>query len=148
MDINEIMALLPHRYPMLLVDRVLDVTKGERISGYKNVSINENIFNGHFPGTPILPGVIILEAMAQISGVLGFFSSGLKVDDGMLYLFAGVDKVRFKLPVVPGDQLLLSSEVISVKRNIWRFSTTAKVGDKLASEAVLLCAYRYRDNID
>ena len=148
MDINEIMALLPHRYPMLLVDRVLDVTKNERISGYKNVSINENIFNGHFPGTPILPGVIILEAMAQISGVLGFFSSGQKVDDGMLYLFAGVDKVRFKHPVVPGDQLLLSSEVISVKRNIWRFSTTAKVGDKLASEAVLLCAYRYRDNIE
>jgi 3-hydroxyacyl-[acyl-carrier-protein] dehydratase len=148
MDINEIMALLPHRYPMLLVDRVLDVTKNERISGYKNVSINEDIFNGHFPGTPILPGVIILEAMAQISGVLGFFSSGQKVDDGMLYLFAGVDKVRFKHPVVPGDQLLLSSEVMSVKRNIWRFSTTAKVGDKLASEAVLLCAYRYRDNIE
>ena len=148
MDINEIMALLPLRYPMLLVDRVLDVTKNERISGYKNVSINENIFNGHFPGTPILPGVIILEAMAQISGVLGFFSSGQKVDDGMLYLFAGVDKVRFKHPVVPGDQLLLSSEVISVKRNIWRFSTTAKVDDKLASEAVLLCAYRYRDNIE
>ncbi len=148
MDINEIMALLPHRYPMLLVDRVLDITKNERISGYKNVSINEDIFNGHFPGTPILPGVIILEAMAQISGVLGFFSSGQKVDDGMLYLFAGVDKVRFKHPVVPGDQLLLSSEVMSVKRNIWRFSTTAKVGDKLASEAVLLCAYRYRDNIE
>ena len=143
MDINEIMALLPHRYPMLLVDRVLDVTKNERISGYKNVSINENIFNGHFPGTPILPGVIILEAMAQISGVLGFFISGQKVDDGMLYLFAGVDKVRFKHPVVPGDQLLLSSEVISVKRNIWRFSTTAKVDDKLASEAVLLCAGEY-----
>ncbi|OUU39432.1 MAG: 3-hydroxyacyl-[acyl-carrier-protein] dehydratase FabZ [Cellvibrionales bacterium TMED49] len=148
MDINEIMALLPHRYPMLLVDRVLDVVKDERISGYKNVSINENFFNGHFPGKPILPGVIILEAMAQISGILGFFSSGQKVDDGMLYLFAGVDKVRFKRPVVPGDQLLLSSKVISVKRNIWRFSTTARVGDNLASEAILLCAYRYRDKIE
>ena len=104
MDINEIMALLPHRYPMLLVDRVTDVVKDEHISGFKNVSINENIFNGHFPGTPILPGVIILEAMAQISGILGFFSSSQKVDDGMLYVFAGVDNVRFKLPVVPGDQ--------------------------------------------
>tara|TARA_S200000501_G_scaffold376357_1_gene431072 strand:+ start:393 stop:830 length:438 start_codon:yes stop_codon:yes gene_type:complete len=145
MDINEIMALLPHRYPMLLVDRVTDVVKDEHISGFKNVSINENIFNGHFPGTPILPGVIILEAMAQISGILGFFSSSQKVDDGMLYLFAGVDNVRFKLPVVPGDQLLLSSKVISVKRDIWRFRTTAKVGNKLASEAELLCAYRYRD---
>ncbi|MBV32579.1 MAG: 3-hydroxyacyl-[acyl-carrier-protein] dehydratase FabZ [Porticoccaceae bacterium] len=145
MDINEIMGLLPHRYPMLLVDRVTDVVKDEHIAGFKNVSINENIFNGHFPGTPILPGVIILEAMAQISGILGFFSSSQKVDDGMLYLFAGVDNVRFKLPVVPGDQLLLSSKVISVKRNIWRFRTAAKVGNKLASEATLLCAYRYRD---
>ena len=135
MDINEIMALLPHRYPMLLVDRVTDVVKDEHISGFKNVSINENIFNGHFPGTPILPGVIILEAMAQISGILGFFSSSQKVDDGMLYLFAGVDNVRFKLPVVPGDQLFIEVRKKQARKLVWKFDCLAKVEDKIVAEA-------------
>ncbi|HBO15139.1 MAG TPA: 3-hydroxyacyl-[acyl-carrier-protein] dehydratase FabZ [Porticoccaceae bacterium] len=146
MNINDIMALLPHRYPFLLVDRVTAVVPHTRIAGYKNVSINEDVFNGHFPGAPILPGVFIIEAMAQISGVLGFVSAGQKADDGMLYLFAGVDRVRFKRPVVPGDQLMLTSEVEAVKRNIWRFRTSAMVDGQVASEATLLCAYREREN--
>lgn len=146
MNINDIMALLPHRYPFLLVDRVTEVVPHTRIAGYKNVSINEDVFNGHFPGAPILPGVFIIEAMAQISGILGFVSAGQKADDGMLYLFAGVDRVRFKRPVVPGDQLMLTSEVEAVKRNIWRFRTSAMVDGQVASEATLLCAYREREN--
>ncbi|MDG0972501.1 MAG: 3-hydroxyacyl-ACP dehydratase FabZ, partial [Porticoccaceae bacterium] len=105
MNINEIMGLLPHRYPFLLVDRVLEVTPGERILAYKNITTNEDVFNGHFPGAPIFPGVMIVEAMAQVSGILGFVTTGESADDGKLYLFAGVDKVRFKRPVVPGDQL-------------------------------------------
>ena len=127
MNINEIMALLPHRYPLLLVDRVLELVPNERILAYKNISVNEEVFNGHFPGAPIFPGVLTIEALAQASGILGFASTNTTADDGKLYLFAGVDKVRFKRTVVPGDQLMLSSEVEAVKRNIWRFRTTATV---------------------
>jgi len=123
MNINEIMALLPHRYPLLLVDRVLELVPNERILAYKNISVNEEVFNGHFPGAPIFPGVLTIEALAQASGILGFASTNTTADDGKLYLFAGVDKVRFKRTVVPGDQLMLSSEVEAVKRNIWRFRT-------------------------
>ena len=101
MNVNEIMELLPHRYPFLLVYRVTEIVPGERIVAYKNISINEEVFNGHFPGAPIFPGVMMVEAMAQVSGLLGFATTGEKADDGKLYLFAGVDKVRFKRPVVP-----------------------------------------------
>jgi 3-hydroxyacyl-[acyl-carrier-protein] dehydratase len=146
MNINEIMALLPHRYPLLLVDRVLELVPNERILAYKNISVNEEVFNGHFPGAPIFPGVLTIEALAQASGILGFASTNTTADDGKLYLFAGVDKVRFKRTVVPGDQLMLSSEVEAVKRNIWRFRTTATVDDEIACQATLLCAYRDREN--
>mgnify|MGYP003989325931 FL=1 len=141
MNINEIMALLPHRYPLLLVDRVLELVPNERILAYKNISVNEEVFNGHFPGAPIFPGVLTIEALAQASGILGFASTNTTADDGKLYLFAGVDKVRFKRTVVPGDQLMLSSEVEAVKRNIWRFRTTATVDGEIACQATLLCAY-------
>jgi len=146
MNINEIMALLPHRYPLLLVDRVLELEPNERILAYKNISVNEEVFNGHFPGAPIFPGVLTIEALAQASGILGFASTNTTADDGNLYLFAGVDKVRFKRTVVPGDQLMLSSEVEAVKRNIWRFRTTATVDGETACQATLLCAYRDREN--
>ena len=118
----------------------------ERILAYKNISVNEEVFNGHFPGAPIFPGVLTIEALAQASGILGFASTNTTADDGKLYLFAGVDKVRFKRTVVPGDQLMLSSEVEAVKRNIWRFRTTATVDDEIACQATLLCAYRDREN--
>ena len=146
MNINEIMALLPHRYPLLLVDRVLELVPNERILDYKNISVNEEVFNGHFPGAPIFPGVLTIEALAQASGILGFASTNTTADDGKLYLFAGVDKVRFKRTVVPGDQLMLSSEVEAVKRNIWRFRTKATVDGEIACQATLLCAYRDREN--
>ena len=146
MNINEIMALLPHRYPLLLVDRVLELVPNERILAYKNISVNEEVFNGHFPGAPIFPGVLTIEALAQASGILGFASTNTTADDGKLYLFAGVDKVRFKRTVVPGDQLMLSSEVEAVKRNIWRFRTAATVDGEIACQATLLCAYRDREN--
>ena len=140
------MALLPHRYPLLLVDRVLELVPNERILAYKNISVNEEVFNGHFPGAPIFPGVLTIEALAQASGILGFASTNTTADDGKLYLFAGVDKVRFKRTVVPGDQLMLSSEVEAVKSNIWRFRTTATVDGETACQATLLCAYRDREN--
>lgn len=146
MNINEIMALLPHRYPMLLVDRVTEIIPNERILAYKNISFNEEVFNGHFPGAPIFPGVMTIEALAQASGILGFVSTDTSADDGKLYLFAGVDKVRFKRPVVPGDRLLLASKIEAVKRNIWRFRTSATVDGEVACEATLLCAYRDREN--
>ena len=148
MKVNEIMRLLPHDYPMLMVDRVIEVDPGKSILGYKNISINEQLFVGHFPETPIFPGVLIIEAMAQISGILGFVTAQESSDNGMLYLFAGIDKVRFKLPVVPGDRLMLTSEVVSVKRNIWRFRTEAKVDNELASTAILMCAYQEKESLE
>ena len=148
MNINEIMTLLPHRYPFLLVDRVTEITPNQNILAYKNISFSEEVFNGHFPGAPIFPGVMIIEALAQASGILGFVSSGTSADDGKLYLFAGVDKVRFKRPVVPGDKLVLASEIEAVKRNIWRFKTSATVEGEIACEATLLCAYRDRENFE
>ena len=145
MNVNEIMGLLPHRYPMLLVDRVVEYIPNERILAYKNITANEDVFNGHFPGAPIFPGVMTIEALAQASGILGFLSTGTTADDGKLYLFAGVDKVRFKRPVVPGDKLMLSSEVETVKRNIWRFKKVATVDGEVACAATMLSAYRDRE---
>ena len=147
MNITEIMAVLPHRYPFLLVDRVVELVKGEKIVALKNITGNEEVFNGHFPGAPIFPGVMIVEALAQASGILGFVTTDTTADDGKLYLFAGLDKVRFKAPVVPGDQLMLESEVVAVKRHIWRFQTRATVNGKLVCEATLLCAYQDRDKV-
>jgi 3-hydroxyacyl-[acyl-carrier-protein] dehydratase len=142
MDIAEIRKYLPHRYPFLLVDRVTELVENESIVAYKNVSVNEEVFNGHFPQAPIFPGVMIVEALAQASGILGFKSQNKTPEDGSIYLFAGVDKVRFKRQVVPGDQLVLESKVVSVKRGIWKFECRATVDGELAASATIMCADR------
>ena len=142
MDIAEIRKYLPHRYPFLLVDRVTELVENESIVAYKNVSINEEVFNGHFPQAPIFPGVMIVEALAQASGILGFKSQNKTPEDGSIYLFAGVDNVRFKRQVVPGDRLVLESKVVSVKRGIWKFECRATVDGELAASATIMCADR------
>ncbi|WP_346836886.1 3-hydroxyacyl-ACP dehydratase FabZ [Microbulbifer sp. SAOS-129_SWC] len=142
MDVREIREYLPHRYPFLLVDRVVELEEGKYIKGYKNISVNEEVFNGHFPEVPIFPGVMIVEAMAQVSGILGFKSLGQKPADGFLYLFAGIDDVRFKRQVVPGDRLQLESEVVSERRGIWKFACKASVDGELAASANVLCAVK------
>jgi 3-hydroxyacyl-[acyl-carrier-protein] dehydratase len=142
MDINEIKQRLPHRYPFLLVDRVVELEEGKRILAYKNITANEDVFNGHFPNTPIFPGVMIIEAMAQAAGVLGFVTENKYADENALYLFAGVDAVRFKRQVIPGDRLMLEAEIDSVKRTIWRFKCRATVEGELACEATVLCALK------
>lgn len=145
MEIKEIKDYLPHRYPFLLVDRVLELELGERILAYKNITANEDVFNGHFPQAPIFPGVMIIEAMAQAAGILGFATVNKRPDDNTLYLFAGVDGVRFKRQVIPGDQLMLEASIDSVKRNIWRFACRSSVDGKLACEARILCALQEID---
>lgn len=142
MDVREIREYLPHRYPFLLIDRVTELVEGESIVAYKNVSVNEEVFNGHFPQSPVFPGVMILEAMAQASGILGFKTMNKKPEDGSIYLFAGVDQARFKRQVVPGDRLQLESTVVSVKSGIWKFSCRATVDGALAASANILCADR------
>ncbi|MCP1647324.1 3-hydroxyacyl-ACP dehydratase FabZ [Pseudomonas sp. GD04087] len=143
MDINEIREYLPHRYPFLLVDRVVELDiEAKRIRAYKNVSINEPFFNGHFPQHPIMPGVLIIEAMAQAAGILGFKMLDVKPADGTLYYFVGSDKLRFRQPVLPGDQLQLNAQFISVKRGIWKFDCHATVDDKAVCSAEIICAER------
>ncbi|KUJ84327.1 3-hydroxyacyl-[acyl-carrier-protein] dehydratase FabZ [Microbulbifer flavimaris] len=142
MDVREIRQYLPHRYPFLLVDRVVELEEGKYIKGYKNISVNEEVFNGHFPEVPIFPGVMIVEALAQVSGILGFKTLGRKPEDGYLYLFGGIDDVRFKRQVVPGDQLTLESEVVSERRGIWKFACKATVDGELATTANVLCAVK------
>ncbi len=139
LDIKAIMDVLPHRYPFLLLDRVVDYVPNESIRAYKNVTMNEDCFNGHFPGQPIFPGVLILEAMAQASGVLGFKSMD---SNDQLYLYAGIDKARFKQPVVPGDRLDIEVTVVKVKRNIWKFVGVASVDGKEACAAEFMCALK------
>lgn len=140
MDIEEIKKLLPHRYPFLLVDRVVEIELGKHILAYKNITANEEVFNGHFPNRPIFPGVMIIEAMAQAAGLLGFATVNKQETDDSLYLFAGADDVRFKRPVVPGDRLMLKAEIDSNKRNIWRFICSAHVDEQLVCRATILCA--------
>lgn len=143
MDINEIKEYLPHRYPFLLVDRVVELDLENRhIRAYKNVSVNEPFFNGHFPQHPIMPGVLIIEAMAQAAGLLGFKMMNVKPSDGTLYYFVGSDKLRFRQPVVPGDQLQLEARHLSNKRGIWRFSCRAVVGTQEVCAAEIICAER------
>ena len=142
MDVNEIRKYLPHRYPFLLVDRVVDLVPGESIVAYKNVTVNEPFFNGHFPDHPVMPGVLIVEAMAQAAGVLGFKTMDKTPQDGSIYYFVGSDKLRFKRPVVPGDQLQLEAKIVSEKRGIWKFDVRATVNGELASSATILCADR------
>ena len=138
-DIKEIIRLLPHRYPFLLVDRILEGNKMKNLVGLKNVTINEPFFQGHFPSEPIMPGVLILEGMAQAGGILAFYSMPEMVEKKLVY-FAGIDKVKFRRPVVPGDQLIYEVEVIKQKGKIWKMAAKAKVDDKLAAEAELMAA--------
>lgn len=142
MYIEEIREYLPHRYPFLLVDRVVEIEKGQSIVAYKNVTVNEEFFNGHFPGTPVMPGVLIIEAMAQAAGILGFKTMGKKPSDGSMYYFVGSEKIRFKRPVVPGDQLRLEASIVAEKRGIWKFDCKATVEGELVSSGLIICADR------
>lgn len=141
LEIQEIMALLPHRYPFLMIDRVLDFTPGESLTAIKNVTINEPIFTGHFPNMPIFPGVLILEALAQATGILGFKTVTERAENE-LYLFAAIDEARFKKPVVPGDQLVLEVKFLKERRNLWKFYGEAKVDGQVVCTAELMCARR------
>lgn len=141
MDITEIREYLPHRYPFLLVDRVVSLDlDAKQISAYKNVTINEPFFNGHFPQHPIMPGVLIIEAMAQAAGILGFKMMDVKPSDGVLYFFVGSDKLRFRQPVKPGDKLELQASFLSAKRSIWKFACKATVDGKEVCAAEIICA--------
>ena len=142
MDIHEILAHLPHRYPMLLVDRVLDCEPGKRILAIKNVTINEPFFSGHFPHHPVMPGVLVVEAMAQAAAILSFRTLGTKPDDRSVYYFVGIDEARFKRPVCPGDQLVLEVVLERKVRGIWKFDAKARVGEALAAEAKIMCTVR------
>ena len=142
MDIHEILKLLPHRYPILLVDRVLELDKGKSIKALKNVTINEPFFVGHFPRRPVMPGVMILEAMAQTAALLSFASLDVSPDNNAVYYFAGIDNARFKRPVEPGDQLVMDVELIRSKAGIFKFKGMARVGEELACEAELMCTMR------
>ena len=142
MDIREILEYLPHRYPFLLVDRVLECVPGERILALKNVSINEPFFPGHFPHHPVMPGVLIIEALAQAAALLSFKTQGNKSDDKSVYYFVGIDNARFKKPVIAGDQLLLDVAIMRNMRGIWKFAGNARVGEQVVAEAELMCTMR------
>jgi 3-hydroxyacyl-[acyl-carrier-protein] dehydratase len=142
MDIHEILKKLPHRYPILLVDRVLEIEAGRRIKAIKNVTINEQFFMGHFPNRPVMPGVLMLEALAQAAALLSFTTSGESPDDNTVYYFVGIDRARFKRPVEPGDQLMLDVSLLRHKSGIFKFDARASVGDELAVEAELMCTTR------
>jgi len=143
MDIVEIMRHLPHRYPFLMVDRVLECdVAAQRIKAVKNVSFDEPFFQGHFPGYPVLPGVLVIEAMAQVSAILAYVMRGQCHDERSLLFFAGIDGARFKRPVFPGDQLVLESIELNAVRSVFKFSARASVGDELVAEATLMAALR------
>ena len=142
MDVKEIREYLPHRYPFLLVDRVTELNLGDSIVAYKNVTVNEPFFNGHFPDHPVMPGVLVIEAMAQAAGILGFKTMDKTPQDGSIYYFVGSDKLRFKRPVVPGDKLQLDAAIVSEKRGIWKFDCRASVDGQLVASATILCADR------
>ena len=142
MDIHQILKLLPHRYPILLVDRVLAVDKGKSIKTLKNVTINEPFFTGHFPHRPVMPGVLMLEAMAQSAALLSFAAMGVTPDDKTVYYFAGIDGARFKRVVEPGDQLVMDVSLLRQKAGIYKYKGVAHVGDELACEAELMCTMR------
>jgi len=142
MDIHEILEYLPHRYPFLLIDRVVDIVPGERLLAYKNVTINEPFFQGHFPGRPVMPGVLILEAMAQATGLLALKTDKWQRKENSIYYFVGIDKARFRKPVEPGDQLMLEAVLKRVVRGIGKFTCTARVGDDVVASGELMCAER------
>lgn len=142
LDHEQIKQFIPHRYPFLLVDRVTEIEGETLIRGFKHVSANEPFFQGHFPARAIMPGVLIVEALAQLGAILGFIASGNRYDEGYLYLLAGVDQARFKRSVVPGDRLDLEVEILGGKRGIYRMACRAHVGSELACQAEILCAER------
>ena len=142
LDIRAILEHLPHRYPFLLVDRVLELEAGKRIVALKNVTINEPFFVGHFPHLPVMPGVLQIEALAQAAGILSFQTMGRVSDDRSVYYFVGIDSARFKRPVVPGDQLRLEVEIVRVARSIWKYRGRATVEGQVAAEAELMCTLR------
>jgi 3-hydroxyacyl-[acyl-carrier-protein] dehydratase len=142
LDIYQILEHLPHRYPFLLIDRVLECEPGKRLVGLKNVSHNEPYFTGHFPNRPVMPGVLILEALAQATGILAFRTLGRVPDANSLYYFVGIDKARFKQPVQPGDQIHLEVDYIKQMRGVWKFNGQALVDGKVVCSAELMCAER------
>ena len=142
MDIHAILEHLPHRYPFLLIDRVLSVEPGKNIVALKNVSINEPFFPGHYPHHPVMPGVLIIEAMAQAAALLSFSSEGGKADENTVYYFVGIDGARFKRPVSPGDQLILKVEILRNMRGLWKFSAVAEVDGQVAAQAEIMCTMR------
>jgi len=142
LNIHEILDYLPHRYPFLLIDRVIECELGKRIRALKNVSVNEPYFNGHFPYYKVMPGVLIVEAMAQAAAILSFRTMGIKPDDKSVYYFAGIDRARFKKPVMPGDQLVLEVSIVRTVRNVVKYAGKAYVGEALVAEAELLCTLR------
>jgi 3-hydroxyacyl-[acyl-carrier-protein] dehydratase len=142
MDIHQILKLLPHRYPILLVDRVLALEEGKSIRAVKNVTINEPFFTGHFPHRPVMPGVLMLEAMAQAAALLSFATAHKTPDDNTVYYFAGIDGARFKRPVEPGDQMVMDVELLRAKASIFKFKGVTRVDGEIACEAELLCTMR------
>jgi 3-hydroxyacyl-[acyl-carrier-protein] dehydratase len=142
LDINQIKLYLPHRYPLLLVDRVLDWESGKSITAIKNVTVNEEFFNGHFPHKPVMPGVFMIEALAQTAALLSFLTMGTKPDENSIVYFLGIDGARFKRPVEPGDQLRMQVEILRVARGIWKYKAVGSVDGKMAVEAELMCTMR------
>jgi 3-hydroxyacyl-[acyl-carrier-protein] dehydratase len=142
MNIHKVLEYLPHRYPFLLIDRVLSYEPGKEVRALKNVTINEPFFNGHFPHHPVMPGVLIIEAMAQAAALLSFVTMNAKSDDSSVYYFVGIDNARFKKPVTAGDALILHVTLERHMRGVWKFKANAHVDDILAAEAELLCAVR------
>ena len=142
MSNNDIQNYLPHRYPFLLIDKIIDFKKHDYLIAQKNVSNNEPFFQGHFPGYPVFPGVLILEAMAQASGILGFATMNKTPEEGSIYYFVGADNLRFKRPVIPGDRLILESTKLSDKKGIWKFECKASVDEEFVCSATILCADR------
>ena len=142
MDIHQVLAYLPQRFPILMIDRVLECEPGKRILALKNVSANEPYFPGHFPNRPVMPGVLILEAMAQAAAIMVFRTLGAKPDAKSVYYYAGIDNARFKRPVEPGDQLMIEVSILGSKRGVWKFGCTARIGDALVAEADILCTVR------
>jgi len=139
MDIHQILEHLPHRYPFVLVDRVLEMEPGKKIKAVKNVSINEPFFPGHFPHHPVMPGVLIVEALAQAAAILSFKTGNFMPSDDSVYYFAGIDKARFKKPVSPGDQLILEVSIDRILKGIWKYNCSASVDGKLVAEADIMC---------
>ena len=142
MNIKEILDTLPHRYPFILVDRVLSLNPNKNIKALKNVTINEQFFTGHFPHHPVMPGVLIIEALAQTAGILSFKSMDVLPDKNSLYYFVGIDNCRFKSPVLPGDTISLEVEIDRVRGGVWKYRSVARVEENICAEATILCALR------